>query len=325
MVGAFDPETPEVMSSPPKLSRRHFLTSTASLKGAAGVWIGSQAASAAAKPFSFVFFTDPHVQPEKGAVEGVKMAFAKVNALEQKPEFVITGGDLIMDALEVGIDRVEKQWKLWDECLKTLETPSYHTVGNHDVAGWSPKAMIKPGDSAYGKAIFADRYGQGKTYRSFDHGGWHFIILDSIGLDKTTNDYMGWIDDDQLSWLQADLEKTGKQTPIVLVTHIPFYSVWHQVILGPKVSIGGKALVNNVHDFRKMLGRYNLKLVLSGHGHISERIQFDQVVYLQGGAVCGMWWKGPVHGNPEGFLQIECRPDGTFSDQYHGYGWKVRE
>jgi 3',5'-cyclic AMP phosphodiesterase CpdA len=63
---------------------------------------------------------------------------------------------------------------------------------------------------------------------------------------------MGWIGDDQLSWLQADLEKTGKQTSIILVNHIPFYSVWPQVILGPKVSIGGKTLVNNVHDFRKM-------------------------------------------------------------------------
>lgn len=313
------------MISTQTLSRRHFLTGAASLTGGAYFLNDAQAEPAAPKPFSFVFFTDPHVQPEQGAVEGVKMAFAKVNALEQKPEFVITGGDLIMDALEVGIDRVETQWKLWDECLKTLEAPSYHTVGNHDVAGWSPKAMIKPGESAYGKAVFADRYGQGKTYRSFDHGGWHFIILDSIGLDKASNDYMGWIDDDQLAWLQADLEKTGKQTPIILVTHIPFYSVWHQVILGPKVNIGGKALVNNVHEFRKILGQYNLKLVLSGHGHISERIQFDQVVYLQGGAVCGMWWKGPVHGNPEGFLQVECRPDGTFSDRYISYGWKARK
>ncbi|MDZ4404758.1 metallophosphoesterase [Prosthecobacter sp.] len=312
------------MNSPATFSRRHFLTSAASLTGAAGLLNDVQAATAESKPFSFVFFTDPHVQPEKGAVDGVKMALAKVNALEQKPDFVITGGDLIMDALEVGIDRVETQWKLWDECLKTLEAPSYHTVGNHDVAGWSPKAMIKPGESAYGKALFADRYGQGRTYRSFDHGGWHFIILDSIGLDKATNDYMGWIDDDQLAWLQADLEKTGKQTPIILVTHIPFYSVWHQVILGPKINIGGKALVGNVHDFRKMLGQYNLKLVLSGHGHISERIQFDKVVYLQGGAVCGMWWKGPVHGNPEGFLQVECHPDGTFTDRYHGYGWKAQ-
>ncbi|MEQ1840095.1 MAG: metallophosphoesterase [Verrucomicrobiales bacterium] len=296
-------------------TRRHFLASMALLGCASG---------AEAKPFSFVFFTDPHVQPEKGAVDGVKMAFAKVNTLPRKPDFVITGGDLIMDALEVGINRVETQWKLWDECLKTLEVPAYHTIGNHDVAGWSSKAMIRPGENGYGKAHFADRYGQGKTYRSFDHGGWHFIILDSIGFDQATGDYMGWIDDEQLAWLQGDLEKTGRQTPVILVTHIPFYSVWDQVILGPKIKTGPKALVQNVPEFRKFLAPYNIKLVLSGHGHISERIQFDKVVYLQGGAVCGMWWKGPVHGNPEGFVEIECHPDGSFTDRYLGFGWKVQ-
>lgn len=307
-----------------KLSRRHLLRSAASLAGSAALVKDSPAAVTAGTPFSFVFFTDPHVQPERGAVEGVKKAFAKVNTLEQKPAFVITGGDLIMDALEVTADRVETQWKLWDECLKTLEPPAYHTIGNHDVTGWSPKALVKQGEIGYGKAIFAERFGQGHTYRSFDHGGWHFIILDSIGLDKTTNDYMGWIDDEQLAWLQADLEKTGRQTPVIVVTHIPFYSVWHQVILGPKGNVGGKALVNNVPDFRKMLTGYNIRLVLSGHGHISERIQFDQVIYLQGGAVSGLWWKGPVHGNPEGFVEIECRPDGTFTDRYIGYGWQAR-
>lgn len=306
------------------LSRRHLLASTAALTGVSSLWNAPQAAAAEAKPFSFVFFTDPHVQPEKGAVEGVKKAMAKVNALPEKPDFVITGGDLIMDALEVGHDRIDLQWKLWDECMKTLEFPAYHAIGNHDVTGWSPKAVIKPGEQGYGKAIFADRYGRGKTYQSFDHGGWHFVILDSIGLDPATGDYIGLIDDDQLAWLQADLEKTGKQTPVILVTHIPFYSVWHQVILGPKINIGARALVQNVHDFRKMLGQYNVRLVLSGHGHISERIQFDQVVYLQGGAVCGMWWKGPVHGNPEGFVQIECRPDGTFTDHYISYDWKAQ-
>ena len=275
-----------------------------------------------AKPFSFAFLTDAHIQPELRAVEGVKACFEKANELEQKPDFAITGGDLIMDALEMGSDRVHAQWQLWDEAMKHLDYKTYHTIGNHDVCGWSKKAIVKPGENDYGKKLFSDRYGKGRTYQSFDHGGWHFIILDSIGQESDL-EYKGWIDDDQLTWLKNDLEKTGKQTPVVMVTHIPFYSVWDQVILGPKIKIGGKALVGNVFEFRKMLNPYNLKLVLSGHGHISERIQFDKVTYLQGGAVCGMWWKGPVHGNPEGFLQITCHPDGHFEDQYHSYGWKA--
>ena len=300
-------------------TRRRFISASASsLLLPAAV----EAAASVAKSFSFAFLTDAHIQPELRAVEGVRQCFEKANSLEQKPEFVITGGDLIMDALEMGADRVHQQWQLWDEAMKSLHYPTYHTIGNHDVCGWSKKALVKPGENDYGKKLFADRYGKGLTYQSFDHSGWHFIILDSIGQESDL-EYKGWIDDEQLTWLKSDLEKSGKQTPIIIVTHIPFYSVWHQVILGPKIKIGGKALVGNVFEFRKMLAPYNIKLVLSGHGHISERIQFDKVAYLQGGAVCGMWWKGPVHGNPEGFLQVTCHADGRFEDCYHSYGWKA--
>jgi 3',5'-cyclic-AMP phosphodiesterase len=307
----------------PTLSRRQFLHSGASSLLLPAVMTPVVSATASeVKPFNFVFLTDPHIQPELRAVEGVKQCFAKVNTLETAPEFVITGGDLIMDALEVGPERVHEQWKLWDEVMKLLPMRAYHTIGNHDVCGWSKKALVKPNEQDYGKKEFADRYGKGQTYQSFDHVGWHFIILDSIGQEPDL-EYKGWIDDDQLTWLKGDLEKTGRQTPIILVTHIPFFSVWHQVLLGPKVDIGGKALVGNVFEFRKMLNAYNIKLVLSGHGHILERIKFDKVTYLQGGAVSGLWWKGPVQGNPEGFLQITCHPDGHFEDQYVSYDWKA--
>jgi len=300
-------------------TRRRFLTAGASAALAAPLSHAADAGGA----FRFVFLTDPHIQPELRAVEGVRQCFAKVNALEQRPAFVITGGDLIMDALEMGSDRVHEQWRLWDETMKTLEFTTHHTIGNHDVCGWSKKAVVRPGEQDYGKKLFADRYGQGRTYHSFDHGGWHFIVLDSIGQEADL-EYKGWIDDDQLAWLKADLEKTGTRTPVIMVTHIPFYSVWDQVILGPKIKIGGKALVGNVFEFRKMLTPFNIRLVLSGHGHISERIQFDKVTYLQGGAVSGMWWKGPVHGNPEGFVELTCHANGSFEDRYISYGWKAQ-
>jgi 3',5'-cyclic AMP phosphodiesterase CpdA len=245
-------------------------------------------------------------------------------AASTKADFLITGGDLIMDALEVGIDRARLEWTLFDEGLKTFALPAYHTIGNHDVVGWSSKAVVDPGHQDYGKKLFADRYGEGKTYRSFDHGGWHFVLLDSIGRNTTTGDYEGRIDDDQLAWLEADLAKAGKETPAVLVSHIPFYSVWHQVVKGPSFALDGKALVANVFEFRKLLESHNVKLVLSGHGHVLEKIELGKTNYIQGGAVSGMWWKGPVHGNPEGFGVIECRPDGSFDFAYESFDWKVR-
>lgn len=302
------------------MTRRSWLgCSTASLL-AAGIPAGGADGPDA---FRFAYLTDIHVQPEKGAGEGLRQCLRAVNALPQRPDFVLTGGDLIMDSLDVSHERLKVQWQLFDECWKTLEMPSHHTLGNHDVGGWSAKSIILPGESDYGKKLFADRYGQGRTYRSFDHGGWHFIILDSIGQNVETRDYLGWVDEEQQEWLKADLARTGKTAPVILVTHIPFHSVWGQMNADPRKGESPKSLVNNAHVLRKLLAPYNVKLVLSGHGHVLERIQFGNTTYIQGGAVSGMWWKGPVFGNPEGFGVVTCRRDGSFAFDYQGYGWKV--
>ena len=103
--------------------------------------------------FRFVHLTDMHVQPELGAVEGFKQCIEAVNRLSPKPDFVITGGDLIMDALAVDEPRMNLQWTLFDECMKGLELPVHHTIGNHDVVGWSKNQQIKPTHAQYGKHV----------------------------------------------------------------------------------------------------------------------------------------------------------------------------
>jgi 3',5'-cyclic AMP phosphodiesterase CpdA len=316
--------------SDPLITRRSFLRSvaaSAATAAAAEAWPRTKAVAAGndVPAFSFVHMTDIHVQPELGAVDGLKQCVAAINKLSPRPDFVITGGDLIMDGLAVGHDRVLKQWELWDEGTKGLELPRYDVIGNHDVVGWSSKAIVKPDHHDYGKKIFADRYGSGKTYRSFDHKGWHFVLLDSIGQAKDSPDYVGVIDDAQLDWLKADLERAGTKTPIVLVTHIPFYSMWDVAVRGPEVPIGAKGLVTNVYKFRKLLRPYNIRLILSGHGHVRERIELDHQVHIQGGAVCGLWWKGGVNGDAEAFGVVDCRRDGSWSHRYDEFGWKARK
>lgn len=274
--------------------------------------------------FSFAHLTDIHMTPKLRAPQGLRQCIQAVNALPNGNAFVLTGGDLIMDALDAEASYVQEQWACFEEAMQALRVPVHHTIGNHDIGGWSHKGRIAKDAPEYGKAYFANKYGQGTTYRSFDHAGWHFILLDSVALDQDSGDYYGWIDDAQVDWLKTDLAKTGKQTPIIVSTHIPFVSVWGQFNADPRKGEGPKGLVNNAHLVRKVLGGYNVKLVLCGHGHVSERIElshFNRTTFIQGGAVCGMWWKGRVAGNPEGFGVVTCRPDGTFTYEYRDYGW----
>lgn len=207
------------------MNRRHFLSSSLLAS------LATQAFGATKKKIPSTSPSNGHPrQPELGAPEGFRQCLRAVNTLATPADFVLTGGDLIFDALDVGMDRIREQWKVFDECSKELALPVHHTIGNHDVVGWSAKSLVKPTDQDYGKKLFAERFGLARTYRSFDHKGWHFIILDSIGQNKETLDYEGWIDDAQLDWLKKDLAATGPTKPIVMVTHIPFYSTWHQVV-----------------------------------------------------------------------------------------------
>jgi 3',5'-cyclic AMP phosphodiesterase CpdA len=247
-----------------------------------------------------------------------------VKALAPNPDFIITGGDHVMDSLEAPRDRIKVQWDLFDECWKQVELPAYHALGNHDVGGWAQGSLVRPEDAEYGKRRFAERLGQGRTWRSFDHQGWHFVILDSIGHDPgTPRGFLGWIDDEQLTWLKQDLKTTPAGTPIIIVTHVPMFSVWTQMIDDPRKGTNKQSLVNNAHVVRKLFAGHNIKLVLSGHGHLVERIDFGGISYIQSGAVCGNWWRGPLQGNAEGFGAITCRADGSFMYGYKNYGWNV--
>lgn len=319
------------MSNSSFLTRRGFLQSGATV---AGMGLLSQETGAAqagqtsspATPFRFIHLTDIHVQPERGAADGWMQCVRKVNQLNPRPDFVITGGDLIMDALAADADRIDLEWSLFDAAAQELEVPVYHAIGNHDIGGWSPKSRLAKQDARYGKTRFADRYCQGQTYYSFDHKGWHFVVLDSIGQspnEDSESGYLGIIDDAQMEWLANDMSKIGREVPTVIVTHIPFFSTVLQTMEGPQTPPKSVGLVTNAHLVRELLEPYNVQLVLSGHGHVRERIEIRGVTYIQSGAVSGGWWRGPLFHEAEAFGVVECQPE-RFEYRFQDYGWKAR-
>ena len=71
------------------------------------------------------------------------------------------------------------------------------------------------------------------------------------------------------------------------------------------------------------MGPADLRLVLAGHLRHQEQIVVDGIEFLNGGAICGNWWKGAQAGCPEGFNVIDLKPDGTHAIQYLTYGWQA--
>ncbi len=275
--------------------------------------------SSAEEGFSFVFLTDIHLKPEMGAVEGFQMAIDTVNAMH--PDFVITGGDLIDDALRASPGRADSLFQLYKQMSGEFRMPVYNAMGNHEHYGYTSDPPVEPSDPDFGEGMFERQIGE--RYYAFDHKGWHFMVLEGTARSDGGG-YEGRIEEEQMGWIRRDLENVDPATPIVLVTHIPLVSVMPQIQHGPLYADNQGSLIINQQEVLAPFRNMNLKLVLQGHLHALEEINLlDRVRFITGGAVCGYWWRTPDDSDlQEGFLQVKVDGD-DFTWKYVDYGWST--
>lgn len=267
--------------------------------------------------FSFVFMTDIHITQQLHAQEGVLKAIEEINKLD--PDFVLTGGDNIMDALAQPYDSSIALYNLYKETMENLKMPIYHSMGNHEIFGLYEQSGVSPDHKEYGKKLYEHELA--KPYYSFDHKNWHFVVLDGIGFTEDRH-YFGEIDAQQIEWLKNDLEKAGNK-PVAVSIHIPLLSVGSQIMKGPTVGMEENTIITNANEIIEILEQHNVKLVLQGHLHFLEVINYNGIHYITGGAVSSNWWKGTRFGMEEGFLKIDVSGD-EFDWEYVDFGWVVQ-
>lgn len=281
----------------------------------------------------FAHPTDIHVQPELKATEGMTACFAHMMSLADRPELIITGGDLPMDSRSTPEPRSRVEWDLFKQVLADTVPAAVrieHACGNHDIFGHNRKSSGLTGsESFFGKKWFLDAFGYKAPYRSFDRAGWHFIVLDSMEL-LPEDDYRARLDPEQMAWLKADLAATPASTPVVVVSHAPIMSVAN--FLDKADTIWQKTSIDLVIEDRRMhtdcreieavfRKHGNVKLCLSGHLHLLDRCTYNGVTYICDGAVSGAKWRGSKRQTPEGYGLIDLYSDGTFEHTYQGFGW----
>lgn len=268
--------------------------------------------------FSFVFMTDIHLTYDRNAIPGFRKAIEKVNTLN--PDFVLTGGDLIMDALNQRYTRADSLYDLYQEVSREFTIPVYNTMGNHEIWGIYKDSGADRADAEYGERMFEQRLG--RSYYAFDHKGWKFMVLNSVE-DTKKGEYIGMIDSLQMEWIRTELGKTDTSVPIVLSLHIPLITASTQKYYGSTVANDSGTVVVNAKKVLALFEKHNLKLVLQGHLHIVEEIMIDGIRFITGGAVSAAWWRGPFRGYEEGFVLVTMQGE-RFSWEYIDYGWDVR-
>lgn len=278
---------------------------------------------ARARSVRFAYIGDTHILAETKQMNGVAKCFQHLQNQADKPTFVMHGGDVIMDALAVDKAGVQKQWDAWQTVVKAeFSLPIEYAIGNHDI--WGIDAA--KADGKYGKAWAMEQFGLTNRYRSFDKNGWHFVVLDSIQTKPDGSWYTARMDDEQRDWLRADLDKTPATTPVLLLSHVPILSTTGLLFVEPvanypNVQIAGGLLHSDSGSLVELLYPFpNVKVALSGHTHLLDRVDYNNVSYFCNGAVSGNWWKTDIHRQTKaGYALFDLYDDGTIERTYVPY------
>ncbi|MFT8483249.1 MAG: metallophosphoesterase [Gluconobacter cerinus] len=302
----------------PSLSRRGILgaggalLSTTLVKGA----FGQSTPAIPHEPFSFLFITDTHLQPELDAMKGCQMAFRA--ASKEQADFVLQGGDHVYDAMEVSLPRAHKLLDLYEMTEQELGKKVYHTVGNHDCFGIYAKSGASTQNTEFGKNFFRKAFGE--TYYAFEHKGVHFIVLDSVTITPD-RDYEGRFDARQVSWLKAYLQTVPATAPIIISTHIPMVTAFYTYADESPSLFKHQALSTvNTREILALLSGHNVLAVFQGHTHVLEQVEHNGIQFITGGAVSGNWWHGLHLGTPEGYMMVHVE-NNTVRTEYKTYGF----
>ena len=240
-----------------RITRRQALACLAQWSGAAVVWTVSGGVphalgatrgdamlkSAGGGALMFVQISDTHIGFKKEAnpdVDGsLRRAIADINALPAKPAFVVHTGDVshLSKPEEFGHAK---------ELLQELRVDRVHTVpGEHDT--------IDEGTTGYLRHF--DHDGNGKSWYSFDQAGVHFVGLNNV--ENFQAKTLAALGDEQLAWLKKDLSSVSHSTPVIVLAHIPLWTIWEPWGWGTADSAEAIAL----------LRPYGSVTVLNGHIH----------------------------------------------------------
>lgn len=299
------------------MERRKFLRISSLLALASGVlpnvaFAGEQESKSSA--LNIVFLSDVHVNDTDISQEGMRKAFRRANAL--KPDFIINGGDSIMDAMAADRQKTTEQWTIWNKIFnEENRLPVYHVIGNHDAWGWQVKDESIKTDPLYNKGWVIKELKMPDRFYFFEKKNWKFIVLDTA--HENNGGYIAKIDDEQYAWLEKELQNTSPDQHVCIASHIPIISFCSALFFDENQPNGdwriSRALL--MTDARKLIQLFskykNIRCCLSGHIHLQDMVEYKGVQYFCNGAVSGNWWNGDFKGFAPAFAKFRFNKDGS--------------
>ena len=200
--------------------------------------------------------------------------------------FGVSDGDIMYDHLEL--------YPEYERGVQRIGVPFFQVIGNHDLDQESPT------DEA-SSDTFSRHFGP--RYYSFDRGAVHYVVLDDVFWHGSG--YLGYLDADALTWLEADLRRVEAGAPVIVATHIPALGSNH--VRRGLTSPDPPGAIMNRDALYRLLEPFQAH-ILTGHTHELEHVFEAGTHEHVAGAICGAWWSGPIcwDGAPNGYCVYEA-------------------
>ncbi|TWT30202.1 Calcineurin-like phosphoesterase [Posidoniimonas corsicana] len=186
-------------------------------------------------------------------------------------KFGVTLGDIMFDDLNL--------FDSSNSAIAVLGIPWYNVIGNHDLNHEAHEDHLS--DETFERHF-------GPPYYSFDYGAVHFIVLDDVEWrlnEAGQGGYRGGLGEDQLAFVERDLELIPDDQLVVLMMHIPV----------TKIQTPERLRLYRLIEQRPFC------MSIAGHEHFHEHRFLKQADGWNGPqphhhvvnvTVCGNWWGG---------------------------------
>lgn len=298
------------------MQRRSLIKNLGGLLVAPALPFGSFAAGHKKPALRVAHITDVHLKDKWDAPARFRRCLQHIHQQSPRVDMLLNGGDIVFDMNKENLDTIGAQWRLWHSVLKAESSlPIHYCLGNHDI-WWNEDDKAQ---AIYGKKYSMDQLGLTIPYYSFTQSGWKFIVLDSCHLDIDGTWYIGKLGDEQFAWLDNELKTT---LPVCVLSHIPILTATNLVednIVNKWEMTGGDMHTDTAKIIDLFYAHPNVRLCLSGHIHLREKLVYNNVTYICDGAVSGAWWEGNKRQTAPGYGLIDLYTDGSFDEAYINY------
>jgi 3',5'-cyclic-AMP phosphodiesterase len=240
-------------------------------------------------PLSIAQITDIHLFADENqkllGVPTIKSLGAVIDYLKSHQQDL----DLLLLTGDLSGDGESESYENLRSLLSPLQVPTYYLPGNHDNAIAMSEVLS---------------FGLISQRKSFERGGWNFILLDSSAPGKVH----GYLSGETLFWLDAQLKATQDLPTVVALHHPPFSVNSHWL---------DESMLQNPEELFAVLDAYpKVKVVLFGHIHQELQKHRQGVDYLGTPSTCIQFKPGSTDFTLDkldpGLRLLQLFPDGAW-------------